>query len=261
MLNISLVIITKNEQHRLELCIRSVPFAKDVVVLDSDSTDQTREVAKSLGARVFVEPWRGFGLQKQRAVELAKYDWVLCLDADEALSFALSSEIEAILKGSEPVVDGFECPRISFHLGRWIRHGGWYPDWQLRFFDRRKARWSSAAIHETVRASSVARLKGDIEHLVFRDLSHQIETNNRYSSLMAEELRARGVRFSFAKLLLKPWSKFLETYVWKRGFLDGVPGFMISVGAAYSVFLKFSKLWELEKLSSSAHDVPKPKVL
>jgi len=234
-----------------------VPFAKDVVVLDSDSTDQTCHVAKSLGARVFVEPWRGFGLQKQRAVELAEYDWVLCLDADEALSAELREEIEDLMSGAEPTLDGFECPRISFHMGRWIRHGGWYPDWQLRLFHRRRAQWTSAQIHETVKADKVGRLKGNIEHLVFHDLAHQIETNNRYSTLMARDLYAKGIRFSLLRLIVKPWSKFLETYVWKRGFLDGLPGFVISVGAAYSVFLKFSKLWEYQKNSSSREDVPK----
>lgn len=251
MWNISLVIITKNEQHRLERCIRSAPFANDVVVLDSESTDETCHIAKSLGARVFTEPWRGFGLQKQRAVELAQHNWVLCLDADEALSEKLRSEIETLMAGPEPSADGFHCPRISFHMGRWIRHGGWYPDWQLRLFHRQRARWTSAPIHETVKAQTTEYLRGDIEHLVFRDLTHQIETNNRYSSLMAQDLWDRGVRFSMLKLIVKPWSKFLETYVWKRGFLDGLPGFIISVGAAYSVFLKFSKLYEIQKTSSS----------
>jgi glycosyltransferase involved in cell wall biosynthesis len=248
-LPLSLAIICLNEAANIERCIRSVPFAMDIVVLDSGSTDDTREIAARLGARVFDEPWRGFRDQKRRATELCSQDWVLSLDADEALSAESASEIELLLSTPElETQDGFESPRLTWNLGRWIRHGGWYPDRQLRLYNRKRAKWEGGEhVHERVAAARVGRLDHPILHWPFPTLAEQISTNNRYSSLGAEELRAKGVRFSVGKLLFKPLSKFLETYIIKKGFLDGLAGFVISVGAAYSVFLKFSKLWELER--------------
>lgn len=244
--SVSLAIICLNEAANIERCIRSVPFADDIVVLDSGSTDRTREIAASCGARVFDEPWRGFRAQKQRATDLCKNEWVLSLDADEALSAGLQREL-AQLFAAGPTADGYEMPRVSWNLGRWIRHGGWYPDWQLRLFNKTRASWQGGEhVHERVSATNVTRLREPIEHWPFDSLSEQIATNNRYSGLGADELRARGAKFSLPKLIWKPCSKFLETYFLKRGFLDGMPGFVIAVGAAYSVFLKFAKLWELE---------------
>ena len=246
---ISVVLITKNEAQNLETCLKSVSFAEDIVVLDSGSSDGTRELAQQLGARVFLESWRGFGPMKRRAVELARHDWVLSLDGDEALDPKAQKFVQELFQKGEPQVSAYKFSRISFHLGRWIRHGGWTPDYQLRLFDRRKANWNQSQIHEKVEVSSgeVSVARGKIQHWVFRDLSHQIETNNRYSSLGARALYDKGVKFSFSRLIFKPISKFFETYLAKKGFLDGLPGFIISVGAAYSVFLKFSKLWELQK--------------
>jgi glycosyltransferase involved in cell wall biosynthesis len=240
---ISLTVITRNAEAHLERCLKSVPFASDIVVLDCGSEDRTREIAEKCGARVFTEEWRGFGPQRRRATELAKHDWILSLDADEALSGEGQAELLTLL-AAEPVAPAFAFPRLSFHMGRWIRHGGWYPDWQIRLFDRRRANWSSAQVHEKVEASTVARLKKPLLHWVFKDLSDQVATNNRYSSLGAEELEAKGRGMILFNLLVRPKVKFFETYVWKLGFLDGMPGFVISVGAAYSVFLKWAKLWE-----------------
>lgn len=244
---ISLVIITLNEEKNIARCIESVPWADDVVVLDSNSQDGTQKIAQNLGARVFNEEFRGYRAQKERATELAKTDWILSLDADEALSPELSQEFLGIIENGEPDVDGFEIPRLSFHMGRWIRHGGWYPDAQVRFFHRKKAKWIGGHVHERVAVVKSRRLKSPILHWVFKDLSHQVSTNNVYSTKGALDLRDQGKRFSLFKLLTKPLSKFIETYIVKLGFLDGLPGFVISIGAAYSVFLKFAKLWELEK--------------
>lgn len=248
---LSVVIITKNEAENIERCIRSVSFASEVVVLDSGSTDDTQSIAASLGAKVFVEEWRGFGPQKQRAVDLAQNDWVLNLDADEALNDEAQEFVRRFMSEEaslalQPAAYKFE--RESFHMGRWIRHGGWSPDYQVRLFDRTRAGWSQDVIHERVIADGeIPKAGGKIRHWVFDDLAHQISTNNRYSSLGAEALRSQGKRFSLMKLVLKPFVKFLETYIFKGGFRDGLPGFVISVGAAYSVFLKWAKLWELEQ--------------
>lgn len=243
---LSLAIICLNEEANIERCIRSVPFADDIVVLDSGSTDRTREIALQCGARVFDEEWRGFRAQKQRATDLCRHDWVLSLDADEALSDESQNELKHLLANGL-AGDGYEFPRLSWALGRWIRHGGWYPDWQLRLFNRAQASWQGGEhVHERVSAVSVTRLQAPILHWPFATHAEQVATNNRYSGLGADELRKRGVSFSLFRLIWKPISKFLETYFIKRGFLDGLPGFIISVGAAYSVFLKFAKLWESE---------------
>lgn len=269
---ISLVIITLNEEAGIARAIESAAFCDDVVVLDSGSTDQTCQVARSLGARVFLEEWRGFEAQKQRATELAKNDWVLSLDGDEAVGANLREELTQLIAlwasgqdQSHFKVDGYKFPRLTFNLGRWIRHGGWYPDLQLRLYNRTRARWAGGGLHEKISAKKVERLHGALLHYPFVDHAEQVATNNRYSGLGAEALLAKGAKFSLARLLFKPISKFLETYVFKRGFLDGLPGFVIAVGAAYSIFLRDVKLWELEKLGrrerpSTTLSLEEPKV-
>ncbi|WII71784.1 glycosyltransferase family 2 protein [Bdellovibrio sp. 22V] len=246
-LPISLVIITLNEENHIERCIRSAPFADDVVVVDSFSTDRTVEIAEKCGARVFKEAWRGFGPQKAFATSQAKNPWVLSLDADEALSPDLAAEIMQKFTDLDSEA-GYLFPRKSFHLGRWISHGGWYPDYQLRLFNKDKSQWNSAALHEKVEVKRTLKMKKDLLHWVFDDLSDQVRTNDRYSTLGAQQMVAKGKRFSYFKLIFKPWGKFVETYFFKGGFRDGLPGFIISVGAAYSLFLKFAKVWEMERV-------------
>lgn len=247
---ISLVVITLNEERNIARCLKSVSWADDIVVLDCGSQDQTLEIARRLGARVFQENWRGYRAQKERATELALHDWVLSLDADEALSPRLSRECEALIQsGRLEDFDGYRMPRLSFHMGRWIRHGGWFPDFQTRLFQRKRCRWAGGHVHEYVEGAKIQTLPFPLLHWVFQDLAHQVQTNNRYSSNGAEDLADRKKSFHLIPLILKPVSKFLETYIVKRGFLDGLPGFIISVGAAYSIFLKYAKLWEIRQRS------------
>lgn len=248
-LPLSVVIITKDEENNIERCLRSVPFASECLVVDSFSKDGTVEIATRAGARVLQEAWRGFGAQKKFAAEQARYDWILSLDADEAVSPELAHEIQQKFASFNPET-GYLIPRRSFHLGRWILHGGWYPDRQLRLFNRLHANWGDDRIHERVRARQETGLDADLLHWVFDDLSDQVITNDRYSGLQAQDLWRRGVKFSLPKLIIKPWVKFVENYFFKRGFLDGLPGFLIAVSSAYSVFLKFAKLWELERRPS-----------
>jgi glycosyltransferase involved in cell wall biosynthesis len=245
-LPISLVVITLNEEKNIERCIKSVPFASEVVIVDSGSQDQTVEIAKKLGAKVDHEKWLGFGPQKNLATQKASYDWILNLDADEALSPELCEEIQNVFSKLNPLC-AYSLPRRSFHLGRWIRFGGWYPDRQIRLYHRQHARWSEAQIHEKVEAPQTAALQNDLLHWVFVDLANQVATNNRYSTLLAEQDFQKGKKFSLPKLILKPVSKFFECYFLKLGFLDGLPGFIIAVSAAYSIFLRWSKIWELQK--------------
>jgi glycosyltransferase involved in cell wall biosynthesis len=245
-LAISLVTITFNEQDNIERCIKSVPWCDDIVVVDSKSTDRTPQIAKDLGARVFVEEWRGYGPQKNRATSLAKNDWVIFLDADEALSPELASEIKSLYQTKSLDCDAYEFPRLSIHMKREIRHGGWFPDRQKRFFNRTRCQWTDVNIHEELQAQKVGRLAPHMFHWPFKNLSHQIQKNNHYSTLQAVQLHHEGKRFSCLKFWLKPVSKFIECYFLKRGFLDGMPGLIVAIGAAYSVHLKWAKLWEIE---------------
>lgn len=246
-LPISLVVITFNEEAHIERCLRSAPFVDDIVVVDSFSTDRTVEIAKSVGARVFSEAWKGFGPQKAFAADQAKHPWILSLDADEALSPELAQEIVQKFSSLDPQA-GYLVPRRSFYLGRWINHGGWYPDYQLKVFNKTQSQWNSAGLHEKVEVKRQLKLSEDLHHWVFDDLSDQVRTNDRYSSLGAQNLAQKNRKFSYFHLMTKPLTKFVETYFFKAGLLDGLPGFIISVSAAYSVFLKWAKLWEIERV-------------
>lgn len=282
------MIITLNEADGIKRAIQSAAFCDDCVVLDSGSTDSTVAIAEDLGARVFVEPFRGFREQKARATELARYDWILSLDGDEELSPALQAELVELFEqkvhplanqpavrlavSNQPVSNqslgsqfaknplktnraiAVRFPRLTWTMGRWIRHGGWYPDRQLRFFNRKSSEWTGGAIHELVSSKSdsssepiqIIDLQNNLWHFPFSSHSVQVETNNRYSGLGAIALSEKGRRFRLVLLLFKPVSKWIECYLIKLGFLDGLPGFIIAVGAAYSMFLKYVKLWEIE---------------
>ncbi|MEC9282778.1 MAG: glycosyltransferase family 2 protein [Bdellovibrionota bacterium] len=246
-LKISAAIICMNEETNIARCIESLAWADEVVVLDSGSEDKTLEIARSLGAKCFSEKWRGFCDQKNRLSELCENDWVFNLDADEACTTELANEVQRILSEENDETCAYEFPRKSFHLGRWISHGGWYPDFQRRLYNKKHSRWQGGALHEKVEAAKVKRVNAPILHWVFKDLSDQVAANNRYSSLGAEKYIEEGKSFSWVLFLTKPISKFLETYLFKLGFLDGVAGFVISVGAAYSIFLKFAKIYYLQK--------------
>ena len=247
-IKISAAIITYNEEKNIKRCMDSLDFCDEIVVIDSLSNDNTCQIAKDLGAKVIDQKFLGHIDQKQLAVDHCTNTWVLSLDADEEVSPELRTEILQLLNSSLEY-DAYMMPRVSFHLGRWIRHGGWYPDAKIRLFNKTKAYWGGYNPHDKVIVNgTVGKLKGDLKHYVFSDLRHNIDTNNSYSSIMANDLHKDGKSFSYFKLFLKPVGKFLETYIYKRGFLDGMPGFIIAVGASYSMFLKFAKHWEIEKV-------------
>jgi glycosyltransferase involved in cell wall biosynthesis len=243
------VIITKNEEKNIAACIESLDFCNEILILDSDSSDQTCEIAKKLNAKVISSPWLGYAAQKNKATDLAHSEWVLSVDADERVSEELKLEIFEIFsqaKNSEFVA--FSCPRKTIHLGKWIRYGGWYPNRMTRLYQKGKGAWIGDELHEKWEAKGkVGVLKSSIIHYSFTDLSDQVLRNDHYSSLGALKLHKSGKKFSLFKLITKSMSKFMETFFLKRGFLDGMAGFIISISAAYSVFLKWSKLWEIEQ--------------
>ena len=243
---LSAVVIVKNEESNIERCLRSLNWVSEVVVYDSGSSDCTVELAKKMGAKVIEGEWLGFGPTKHKATELAQFDWILSVDADEEVSTELRQEIEQRLSNLNPQV-GYRLPRISFYLGRWIKHGGWYPDYQLRLFNKKFSQWTDDVIHEKVKSNLQENFSSSLKHYVFKNIHHQVETNNRYSTLQAEQMRLRGKKFSYFHFMTKPYVKFIECYFWKLGFLDGWPGYIIARNAAYSVYLKWIKLKELQK--------------
>jgi len=243
---LSVAIITRNAASQLERCLASVAFAEEVVVVDSGSTDGTVELAARHGARVLRKDWLGYGAQKQFAVDAASHAWVLCVDADECLSPELREAIVEELKAPRGFV--YAMPRRNRFLGRWLKHGEGYPDWNVRLFHREHARWGNEAVHEKVAARSpVLRLRGDLLHDSAETLEKYLDKQNRYTSLQAESLRASGCRANALQLVLSPLLRFIKFYLLRLGFLDGVPGLVhITIGCMNS-FNKYAKLKALER--------------
>lgn len=243
---LSLVVITLNAASQLEACLQSAAFADDIVVVDSGSQDGTVALAERCGARVVQQAWLGFGPQKQYAIGLAHHDWVLCLDADERVTPALQASIEAALV--RPACGAYRFARCNRFLGRYLRHGEGYPDWNLRLFDRRRARWTDDVVHENVVADcEVATLSGDLLHDSAETIATYLTKQNRYTSLAAGAAFAAGKRASAAKLLFSPLVRFIKFYGVRRGFLDGLPGFIHIVIGCFNSFSKYAKMIELEK--------------
>ncbi len=241
---VSATIITLNEERKIARTIESLRCCDEVVVLDSGSTDRTCAVAGALGARVIGEAWRGYAGQKNRAAECAANDWILSLDADETLSEELEAEILE-LKQDGAKYCAYKMPRMAQYLGRWIRHSGWYPDKKVRLYDRRLGAWQGQYVHESVEVKGpVGELNGAIHHFTCDSLSEHLITLNRYTSLAAEELKARGKKPSLSRLALDPVWTFFRTYILQRGFLDGAAGLAIAYMAALYTFLKYAKARE-----------------
>ena len=247
-LPISVTIIALNEESHIRKAIESVQWAQEVIVVDSGSTDRTVEIAQALGAHVIYHKWAGYGQQKNFAQDQASNDWVLNIDADEEVSPECRDEIlrllEAISTQGLPI-KGASIPRKTFYLGRWIKHGGWYPNSLIRLAHRRYARWSEPHVHEQlIVQGETKKLQSPLHHYAFSSIEEQIHTNLRFSRLGTQDLIKKGKKPSLLKLIFKPIGKFIETYWIKRGFLDGLPGFIISVNAAHSMFLKYAYLME-----------------
>jgi glycosyltransferase involved in cell wall biosynthesis len=240
-MKISATIITYNEQANIARAIESLRCCDEVVVVDSGSTDRTVEIATNLGARVLEMQWRGFAGQKNFASDSATHDWILSLDADEALSEALEAEIWRIKKQG-PAFDGYTMPRMAEYLGRWILHSGWYPDRKVRLFNRAKASWVGEYVHESVKVrGSIGHLESAILHYTCASLSEHLRTMDRYTTLAAEQLIAERRRVGWTELLVDPLWTFFRTFIVKLGFLDGMEGLAIAYMAALYNFLKYAK--------------------
>jgi len=243
---LSAVLITRNAAAVLAPCLESLAFADEIVVVDSGSSDGTAEIAKRFGARLVQKEWLGFGRQKQFAVDQAKNDWVLCIDADERVSPQLAASIGRAL--AAPVSPVYRMPRRNRFLGRWLSHGEGYPDWSPRLFNRMNARWSDDLVHEKVLfAVTPGTLSGDLLHDSSHDLAAYLDRQNRYTTLAARQAYELGRSSGVLRLLFSPVVRFFKFYILRLGFLDGVPGLLhISIGCMNS-YLKYAKLLELRK--------------
>jgi glycosyltransferase involved in cell wall biosynthesis len=245
-LPLSLVVITRDAAHELADCLESAAFVAEVVVVDSGSRDDTAALAASAGARVIEHAWEGFGPQKNFAVGEAAHDWVLCLDADERVTPELATAIRALFAAGIPEAKAYAVARRNRFLGRWLAHGEGYPDWNVRLFDRRHARWSADPVHEKVIADHPpVRMRGDLLHASAESIDAYIAKQNRYTTVQAQAMHARGERAGAAQMMLSPIARFLRFYVLRLGFLDGVAGFAHIAIGAFASFLKYAKLRSL----------------
>jgi glycosyltransferase involved in cell wall biosynthesis len=238
---LSAVLITRNAASQLPACLAALSFCDEIVVVDSGSTDDTAAIARGHGARVIEQEWLGFGPQKQFAVGQASNDWVLCIDADERVSDELRAGIVAEL--AAPKFRAYRFPRCNRFMGRYLRHGEGYPDWSLRLFDRRHARWSDDAVHEKVLTGAVVgELRGDLLHDSAETLAHYLAKQDRYTTLAAQEALARGKRATLLHMMLSPLVRFIKFYFVRLGLLDGLPGLVHILVGCRNSHMKYAKM-------------------
>jgi glycosyltransferase involved in cell wall biosynthesis len=241
MVKISATIVTLNEEKNIARAIESLRCCEEVLIVDSGSIDRTKTLAAQRGARVIPHAWPGYAAQKNWAAEQASNDWILSIDADEALSEELEAELLS-LKKVGMAADGYSMPRLAQYLGKWIRHSGWYPDRKVRLYDRRKARWVGEYVHESVQVDgTVTGLRSNLLHFTCDSLSAHMKTLDRYTTLAAQEVVAKGKARPAYRLAVDPAWTFLRTYLLQRGFQDGYEGFTIAYMAALYTFLKYAK--------------------
>ncbi|MBA3886299.1 MAG: glycosyltransferase family 2 protein [Acidobacteria bacterium] len=250
-MKLTVTVITRNEASHIGAALDSVAWADERLVIDSHSTDDTVAIARAHGAQVEQRDWPGYSDQKNYAADSASHDWILSIDADERVSPELAREIQALLR-QEPEARGYRIPRVTWYLGRWIRSTDWYPDYQLRLYDRRAGRWNGRPVHESVVLTAPpGRLQHDLQHFAYRDISHHLATIDRYTTLAAEQAHAEGRRTSAVAAVVHATFAFLRNYILRKGFSQGAVGLVISVLNSYYVFLKFAKLWALGRRDGS----------
>ena len=256
-MDISVVIITFNEEERLEGALKSVAdLADEVIVVDSFSTDKTLDLAKRYTKRIYQREWTNFSDQKNFANDKASSAWILSLDADERVSAELREEILDIKKG-EPEYAGFSIPRRVYYLGKWIRHSGWYPDRKIRLFRKEEARWEGEYIHEKlVIQGKIEKLKGSIHHFTYRSIADHLDRINNFSKLGAQRLYTQKKRARWHHFVFLPFFRFIKSFFFRLGFLDGFAGLVISVLNSYAVFIRYAKLKEIWKKGERIEPFP-----
>jgi glycosyltransferase involved in cell wall biosynthesis len=253
---VSVTVITRDEARNLAAALESVAWADEIVVVDSESTDDTVAIARRFTDRVVVREWPGYVAQKNHAASIASHDWIFSLDADERVTPGLAAEIRVVMSGEphetlETMPAAYQIPRVTWHLGRWIRSTDWYPDHQVRLYDRRRARWTGQYVHEALEVlpadGPLGTLRGDLQHYPFRDIADHLDTINKYTTYSAKQMYESGRRAGLPQIIGHPPLAFLRNYIAKGGIRDGGPGLVISAMNAYYVYLKFAKLWELQR--------------
>jgi len=248
---ISAFIVCKNEAATMARCLSSLAWCDEIVVVDSGSTDSTLEICAQHNCRATHRDWSGYVEQKAHALSLCTRPWILNLDADEEVSPELRTEIQDMLARDahgEVREDGFELLRVVFYLGRWWRHGGWHPERRLRLARRDKVTWHGEEPHEHARVpGAVSRMSGELRHYTYRDIADHVSRLNAHSSAAARSLHSKGKRARLTDLLFKPKARFLKFYVLRRGYREGLPGFLVACMEAVYVYFKYFKLWELNR--------------
>lgn len=251
MKKLSVVIITKNEEKNIRRCLDSVSWADEIVLIDSQSEDNTRAIAEEFGAKIYSPEWKGYGHAKQEGVKHCSHNWILSIDADEVITEELKSEIQLVLSVENPK-DGYLIPRKTNFMGRWINHSNWYPDFVLRLFNKEKGGFNDNYVHEAVEIGGPKDyLNHDMLHYSYPDLGEYFRKFNIYTTMGAEELARRGKGAGFFAIFIKPVASFIKHYFIKRGFLDGLEGFVVSFLSSIAVFVKYCKLREINKKSES----------
>ncbi len=241
-----IIIITKNEQDNIEDCLESVKWADEIIVVDSGSIDKTEEICRRYTDNFYVKDWPGFGIQKQRTLDLATHEWALSIDADERVTLELKNEIISVLS-SNSNVNGYLIPRLSNYLGKGIHHSGWYPDYTLRLVKKNKSHFTKDIVHEKMVVNgTINKLNNHFLHYPYKDIAHHMQKLNSYSSLSAEKMFSKGKSVSWSMIFLKALFGFIRAYILRKGFLDGWQGFVVSISTAISVYYKYLKLKELE---------------
>ena len=246
-MSLSVILITKNEEANLKDCLESVSFADEIIVVDSQSSDKTQEIARSFGAKLEItSDWPGFGPQKNRALNLATHDWVLSIDADERVTPELKQEILTAI-ASPNAADCYAIPRSSWYCGRFMKHSGWYPDYVDRLFKRGSAKFSDHLVHERLLPTgSSGKLKNHFLHYSYRDFSQVLKKVDVYSSAAAQQAFKQGKKGGLGEALVHGFWAFFRTYVLRRGFLDGKHGLALAISNAATSYYKYLKLWQLQ---------------
>lgn len=249
MLNLSAVIITRNEESNIKRCLKSLKIADEIIIIDSGSTDKTIEVAESMGAVVYSKEWEGYGPAKKEGVSKASGKWIISLDADEELSPKLANEISKIIT-QENKINGYFIKRKTNFLGKWIYHCGWYPDYILRLFKKADGDFNDSFVHEKVVINGqTGRLKNEILHYSYNTVEQYFEKFDNYTSIGAKQAYDNNKKAGWFKIAIKPPVAFIKHYLIKLGFLDGLEGFIISAFSAMAVMVKYTKLRQLIKKS------------
>lgn len=243
--SLTVIVITHNEERNISECLESTKWADEIIVVDSNSSDNTIRLAKKYTTKVFTKEWKGYSEAKNFAIDRATNNWILSVDADERVTPELSDEINLILRNPRSKYNAYEVGRRAYFLGKWIRHCGWYPGYVVRLFKRQEGRYNESRVHEKLEVKgTIGRLKNDLIHLTDRDLFHYFSKYNNYTSLAAQDLFENNRKFRNTDIVFRPVFAFIKMYFLRLGFLDGIHGFVLCFLSASYVFTKYAKLWE-----------------